>query len=579
MKSVDKKSMNIRIIFVGFLFGIFFAVIGAKAVYLQVFQGPWLSHAAAKQYEKSSISRERRGTIYDSRHREIAVSIDVKSIGAFSSKIKDVRATAQDLARIFNSRRSTLSKRLASGRQFVWIKRQVTPREAEAVKNLKLEGIEFITELNRYYPNRTLAAQLLGFTGVDGYGLEGIEFFYDTYLKGTTSKFRVLKDALGRGFDPEIKGIPLSSGNNLILTIDQMIQYITEKALESGVKKSSAKTGMAVVMVPGTGAILALANYPFFNPNSFNKYGRSLWRNRVITDSFEPGSTLKVFTMAAALESGLMKPDTPLFVENGKYNVGNNVIHDAHSHDWLTLRQIIKFSSNIGAVKISERIGPKLLYQTLSDFGFGAKIGIDCPGETTGSLSSYRRWSQMDTSTISFGQGISVSAIQLITAVAAIAHDGILMRPYVVQAITDENGGLVKSFGPDKIRRAVSPTTARSVSAMMQSAIEDDGTGVNAALDGYSVCGKTGTAQKIDENGTYSKDKYVASFVGFTPAEKPEVVILVVIDEPAIKAHHGGAVAAPVFRKIALDILHYMNIPPRNNPDRLAVSRGNEVIG
>lgn len=578
MRAVDKKNMNLRIIFIGFLFGVFFVVIGAKAVYLQIFQGPWLSQVAAKQYEKSFISREKRGTIYDSRHREMAVSIDVTSIGAFSSKIKDVRATAQDLARIFKSKESTLSKRLASNRQFVWIKRQVIPREAEAVKSLKLEGIAFITEHSRYYPNRTLAAQLLGFTGMDGYGLEGIEFYYDTYLKGATGKFRVLKDALGRGFDPEIKGIPLSSGNNLILTIDQTIQYITEKALEAGVKESSAKSGMAVVMVPGTGAILALANYPFFNPNSFNKYGRSLWRNRVITDTFEPGSTLKIFTLAAAIESGLMKPDTLLFAENGEYNVGNNVIHDAHPHGWLSIKQIIKFSSNIGAVKISERIGPKLLYKMLSDFGFGAKVGIDCPGEATGRLSPYHRWSQMDTSAISFGQGISVSAIQLITAVATIAGDGILMRPYVVQAITDENGGLVKSFGPYKIRQVVSPKTARSVRAIMQSVIEDGGTGINAALDGYSACGKTGTAQKIDEKGTYAKGKYIASFVGFTPVEKPEVVILVIIDEPT-KAHYGGTVAAPVFRKIALDTLYYMNVPPGNDTERLTVLRGNEANG
>lgn len=578
MRAVDKKNMNLRIIFIGFLFGVFLVVIGAKAVYLQIFKGPWLSQVAAKQYEKSFISREKRGTIYDSRHREMAVSIDVTSIGAFSSKIKDVRATAQDLARIFKSKESTLSKRLASNRQFVWIKRQVIPREAAAVKGLKLEGIAFITEHSRYYPNRTLAAQLLGFTGVDGYGLEGIEFYYDTYLKGDTGKFRVLKDALGRGFDPEIKGIPLSSGNNLILTIDQTIQYITEKALEAAVEESSAKSGMAVVMVPGTGAILALANYPFFNPNSYNKFGRALWRNRVITDSFEPGSTMKIFTLAAAIESGLMKPDTLLFAENGEYNVGNNVIHDAHPHGWLSIKQIIKFSSNIGAVKISEKIGPKLLHKMLSDFGFGAKVGIDCPGETKGSLSPYHRWSQMDASAISFGQGISVSAIQLITAVATIAGDGILMRPYVVQAITDENGGLVKSFGPGKIRQVVSPKTARLVRAIMQSVIEDGGTGVNAALDGYSACGKTGTAQKIDEKGTYAKGKYIASFVGFTPVEKPEVVILVIIDEPT-NGHYGGTVAAPVFRKIALDTLHYMNVPPGNDTERLTVLRGNEANG
>ena len=578
MRDADRKSVNARILFIGCLFSLFLLVVGARAVYLQIFRGPWLSEAAAKQYEKSYTTREKRGSIYDSRHREMAVSIDVTSIGAFPPKIEGPDETAQSLGRIFGIEQGKLSEQFASDRRFVWVKRQVTPREAGAVRDLELGGVAFVTEHSRYYPNRTLAAQLLGFTGVDGYGLEGIEFYYNTYLKGASGSFRIARDALGRGFDPEGNGLPGVSGKNLILTLDQTVQYIAERALEAGVQAHAAKSGIAVVLVPTTGAVLALANYPLFNPNSFGRYHRSLWRNRAITDCFEPGSTLKIFTVSAAIESARMGPGTILFAENGEYAVGDNIIHDSRPYGSISLEQVLKFSSNIGAVKISERIGPESLYRTLKAFGFGGKIGIDCPGETKGSLSSYRRWSEMDASTISFGQGVCVSAIQLAAATAAIAGDGVLMRPYVVQAITDGNGGLVQSFGPCRIRQVVSPKTARLVREMMRAAVESGGTGVNAALDGYSVCGKTGTAQKIGEDGTYAEDRFIASFVGFTPAERPEVAIVVIIDEPD-EDHYGGTVAAPVFRKIALDTLHYMNIPPGSHTGRPTVLRGSEASG
>ncbi|HSQ85361.1 MAG TPA: penicillin-binding protein 2, partial [Desulfobacterales bacterium] len=460
---------------------------------------------------------------------------------------------------------------LNSKKKFVWIKRKVTPKEAEAVKNLNLDGLDFIPEHKRFYPNKTLAAQLIGFTDIDDHGLEGIEFNYNDELSGEVFQYKVLRDAHGRGFEAENMTGLSSSGKNLVLTIDSTIQYIAEKALAETVEEFSAKSGMAVVMVPKTGAILAMAHVPLFNPNALKKFQRNFWRNRIITDPFEPGSTMKIFSAAAAIESGSSSPSSIFFCENGAYKMGRHIIHDTHEHGWLSLQQIIKYSSNIGAIKFSAITGPEYLSRTFQNFGFGSKTGIDCPGETTGSLPPFRRWTKVDAGTISFGQGISVSALQLITATSAIANKGILMKPYVVQAITDHNGRLIKSFGPKSIRRAVSEKTARALSRIMHTVITEGGTGVNAALEGYSVSGKTGTAQKIDENGGYSFEKYMASFVGFAPVENPKIAVLVVVNEPQ-KQHYGGTVAAPAFKAIAQKTLDYLHIAPRRKTDKLMVS-------
>jgi len=578
MKPADKKRMQFRTIVVGVIFCLFFAAIGAKAVHVQVFRGSWLSKKAADQYLTSFVSRGRRGTIYDTNHREMAVTIDVTSIGAHPVQIKDPGLSAKYLARALRIDKRKLYPKLASKKSFVWIKRQVNPKQAKIAKNLEIKGTVFKTERSRFYPNRSLAAQILGFSGIDGHGLEGIEFNYDTYLEGEVGKLTILKDALGRVFDADQNSAQSYNGKNIILTIDRAIQHLTETALEEASKKFSAQSGMAIVMSPKTGAILALANYPRFNPNSFLDFDKKIWRNRVITDPFEPGSTMKLFTAAAAIESGFCSPSTIFFCENGKYRIGRNIVHDTHPRGWLSLQQIVKYSSNIGAVKVSEMIGPEALYKTLRTFGFGEKTGIDCPGETSGSLAHYRRWSKIDTGAISFGQGISVSAIQLVTAASAIANDGILMKPFIVQAITEQNGRLIKKFGPRRVRRAISKRTARTLRRIMRTVITKGGTGVNAALEGYSVCGKTGTAQKIDDSGAYAKGKYMASFIGFAPIENSEAAILVIIDEPK-KNYYGGVVAAPVFKKIAHETLNYLNIPPQNETRRFTVSRSIEAKG
>jgi len=565
------KQIKLRVIIIGSFFTFFFVVIGIKAMYLQVFRGSWLSQKAADQYEVSFKSSGKRGSIFDRNLREMAVSIDVMSIAAHPQQIKQSKNAARLLAKALGMSRKRLGDKLNSKKKFVWIKRKVTPKEAEAVKKLNIDGLDFIPEHKRFYPNKTLAAQLIGFTDIDDHGLEGIEFNYNDDLRGEEFQYTVLRDAHGRGFEAGNMAGLSYSGKNLVLTIDGAIQYIAEKTLDETVEKFSAKSGMAIVMVPKTGAILAMAHVPLFNPNALKNFDRKYWRNRIITDPFEPGSTMKIFSAAAAIESGSSSPNSIYFCENGAYKMGKHVIHDSHEHGWLSLQQIIKYSSNIGAIKFSAITGPEYLSRTFQNFGFGSKTGIDCPGETSGSLPPFRRWTKVDAGTISFGQGVSVSALQLVVATSAIANKGILMKPYVVQAITDHNGRLIKSFAPRRIRRVISEKTAGTISRIMQTVITEGGTGVNAALEGYSVCGKTGTAQKIDENGRYSYKDYVSSFVGFAPVENPKIAVLVVVDEPQ-KLHYGSVVAAPAFKVIAQKTLDYMHIAPKRRTDKLMVS-------
>jgi len=575
---MQNKYLKIRIWCVGFFFLVSFVAIGAKAVHLQVYRSLWLSKKASTQYEKSLTASGKRGIIYDRNLQEMAVSIEVNSIAAYPFQISDTKATAKVLANALNLNVRKTQRKLASKKSFVWIKRQTTAKETQAIQDRQLPGIDFVSEFSRFYPNKTLAAQALGFTGLDGKGLEGIEFYYDPNLQGELSKIKMFKDALGNGFSSESRQFYLNSGQNLVLTIDSNIQFITESALKAAAKQHAARSALAIVMQPRTGAILAIAHYPLFNPNSYLSFDKSLWRNRAITDPFEPGSTMKIFSAAAALESGSITPNTIFFCENGAYRIGKNVVHDIRKYGWLSLQQIIKFSSNIGAVKVSEKVGAKKLYHTFRDFGFGQKTGIDCPGETPGSLSHYKTWSDIDTAAISFGHGLSVSAIQLISAVSTIANDGVLMKPYLVQEITDQHGRTMNRFAPRQIRRVVSAHTAGILKNIMQTVITEGGTGINASLDGYSVCGKTGTARKLDEKGKYSHRKHIASFVGFTPAHHPEIAILVVIDEPQAK-YHGGVVAAPVFKSIANEILNYLNIPPEGGTSKFRVSFGIKARG
>lgn len=571
MKTKSKKDIKLRSRIIGSFFFLALSFMVCRAGQLQIIQGPWLSEKAANQYVKNQTIRGKRGTILDATKQVMAVSIETTSVAAFPKRISAPKAAAQKLASVLNMDSESIYKKLSSEKNFVWIKRQLTPEEDEKVKEISMKGIEFIPANSRIYPNKILAAQVLGFSGIDGSGLEGLEFLYNDHLKGDEIKTKFLRDAKGRGFHTQTKLSQAHQGQQLVLTIDRNIQYITEAALEEAVKQYDGETGLAVVMAPKTGAILAMAHYPFFNPNSFYNYDRTAWRNRAITDKFEPGSTLKIFSAAAAIDSEKVTSNTIFFCENGSYKLGDTLIHDTKPHGWLSLQKIVKYSSNIGSVKVMQAIGPDVLYDYLTRFGFGRETGIDCPGETTGSLSHYKSWTSVDAGAISFGQGISVSAIQMVAAAAAIANDGLYMKPYIVQRIIDSDGHITDEFQPHAVRRVISAQSARTVRKIMQSVVAQGGTGQKAALAGYSVGGKTGTAQKVSEDGGYAKGRYVSSFIGFAPAEKPEAVILVVIDEPKTR-HYGGIVAAPAFRKIANETLQYRKVTPTMAGEELRIA-------
>lgn len=575
MNPKENKYLRFRVVTIGIFFGLFLGAICAKAAYLQIYRGSWLSQLAADQYEASVKTSGKRGTIYDRKMSELAVSIQVTSIAAYPARLDDPAKTAAALAKSLNLDRSSLQRSFKSKKTFVWVKRQATPREVEKVKELNLGGIGFVPEYNRFYPKKTLAAQVIGFTGVDGAGLEGLEHFYDRSLKGAETEYTYLRDALGNRFVSNGANVPDFSGKNLILTIDQTVQFIAERTLEDTVTEFDADSGIAIVMEPKSGALLAIAQYPFFNPNAYREFKSANWRNRAITDAIEPGSTLKIFSATAAIEFGDSSPNTIFFCENGAYRIGRKVVRDVSAHGWLSLQQIVKYSSNIGAIKISEIVGAKHLFNTLMDFGFGAKTGIDCPGESPGSLSNYRQWTRMDTSAISFGHGMAASPLQLVTAVSAIANKGVLMKPYFVAAVTDQNNQTVQSFAPHVVRRVVSESTARKVATILKTVVAEGGTGTQAAVQGFSVGGKTGTAKKIGPDGTYSDDDYIASFVGFTPVDNPAITVLVIINEPR-KQYYGGVVAAPAFRRIAQETLNYLNVHPDIQDGQLAAAEGTE---
>ena len=561
MKPNNTQNIATRIQFLTFFFCLLFAIIGLKAFHLQVFECKKLSDRAQREYERPIVSAGKRGVIYDRNLNELAVSIHASSIAAMPSRIENLKKTTKQLAKILSLNEKELYQRLSKNTRFTWIKRQVAPQRVAAISALDLKGIEIVPEFSRFYPHKTLAAQILGFAGIDSKGLEGIELYYNQEIQGVAQEYKIMKDALGRGFDREAWAEEPPKANNLVLTVDRTIQFIADEAVKEATLKHEAKAGMAVVMAPHTGEILAIAHYPDFNPNAFTKYKSDAWRNRAVADAFEPGSTMKIFLAAAALESGYCSPKSIFYCENGKYRVGTNVVHDTHSYDWMSIQEIVKHSSNIGAVKIAEMTGKKSLYTSLKAFGFGEKTGVDLPGETPGYLSNYKRWRPIDVGNIAFGQGLSVTAMQVLRAVCAIANGGTLVKPYIAKSLIDASGNIIRDLTPEKGRSVISRNTAIAVGEMMHMVVLEGGTGTNAALNHYKVCGKTGTAQKF-VNGTYGTGAFVASFVGFAPQDNPAVAAIVIIDEPHQKAHYGGTVAAPAFKKIVYESLNYMAIRP-----------------
>ncbi len=564
MASCADKYMSARIWLVQILLIGGLAMLGVRAVSVQILQGDALSQRAEKTYVRSLAFRGYRGLILDRNSHKLGASIDAKNLIADPVQIKKPRKAAKILAKILSMNPKSLEKRLSTRKRFALIARDISPDQVQEVKKAGLSGIYFEKDFKRFYPNRELAAQIIGFTGKKERGLEGIEFKYDSVLAGRQKKIRIVRDGNGHilGMDKNLR--EQLRGNSLVLTLDKKVQFFAEQVLARTVEEHQAKSGMALVMEPATGEFLAIAHYPRFNLNRYEGYQKEVFRNRAVTDPFEPGSTFKVFTAAAALENGIGSQEI-FYCEKGKYKIGNSVIRDTHPRQWLSLERIFQYSSNIGFAKVSEKMGRNALYDSLVKFGFGRKTRIGCPGETPGSIPPAHRWTKVDAGAIAFGQGVSVSAVQLLSGISTIANQGKAMQPMIVKKILANTGENVQVFSPTSLGQTVSRETARKVARMMRMAVLPEGTGHKADIAGYQVCGKTGTAQKtLKGQKGYAKGLYTSVFAGFAPMNHPRLSVLVVVDEPKGQ-YYGGLVAAPAFREIMLQSLNYLGVAPRKD--------------
>jgi cell division protein FtsI (penicillin-binding protein 3) len=566
-----------RTVAVLILLSLGFALVALRLVQLQVFEQSRLSARAERQQERVVTLDAKRGTIFDRRGRELAVSLEVDSVYGIPSKVDNPRELAERLSRILREDPRRIERKLGGDRHFVWLSRKVDPAKAAKVRELDSDEIRLRSETRRFYPKKALAGPVLGFTGVDNEGLEGLERVYDKMLRGVSGWVLAEKDAMGRTVFPGGPGFQYQmpkQGHDVILTIDEVLQHITDKELDAALASSRARGGVAIVMNPQTGEVLALSvrangrGRPAFNPNEPQRYKPAEWRNRAVTDAFEPGSIFKPFLAAAAIEERVVHPLERFDCSGGQIQVADRVIKDAHENGVLTFADVIAQSSNVGTIKVALRLGKDRYYKYITAFGFGRKTGVDLPGEISGQLKDSRLWSGVSIGSIAIGQEIGVTPMQMAAAYCALANGGTLMKPYLVSEIVDHGGGAGRKFSPEPAGRVVSPETCAKVNRMLQRVVEQ-GTGKQAKPGGYSAAGKTGTAQKIDQRtGGYSKTDYVSSFVGFAPANSPKLVILVMIDVPE-GAIYGGAVAAPVFRAIAEQGLAYLQTPPDDEGSRM----------
>ena len=530
------------------LVGLGLLLMVVRAVDLQWLQGDKLAKAADSQRIRQFEVAAPRGNIVDRSGRTLSESVEVPSVAAVASDLK-----ADDLAKLalaLNIPLSKLQKRMGKRKGFVWLSRQVSPQIAKQVQDLNLAGVRIEKEWRRYFPYGPETGHLLGFVGIDNHGLEGLELAFNSRLSGQSGKVQLRKAANGIKLPGQTWIKQPQHGQDLSLNLDIGVQSIAYAALANGIQRTGAKGGSVVVMNPHTGEVLAMTSWPGFNPNSFGKYRPKDWRNRVVTDVFEPGSVLKPFTVAAALSTGRWTTDSLIYCENGKFEVAGKRIKDDHPAGWIDLRKLLVISSNIGAAKLALDIGKEDLYGVLQDVGFHQKTGIGLGGESKGLLPPLSSWGPVETANIAFGQGVAVTPIQLASAFSIFANGGVYYPPQLVKADEPEEG-----------HRVISEQVADDVLNMLADATKAGGTGTKAVPVGYTVAGKTGTAQKADQHGGYSKDKFTAVFAGVVPVENPELVIVVAIDEPETSIY-GGTVAAPIFKQIAETTLPMLGVAP-----------------
>lgn len=548
---------------------------------LMVVDGPHWRELAERQRQRRLRVQPKRGIIYDRSGSALAVTVEVPSITLDATELlrgvspQQVPVVARDAAnrigRALSLEPALVERKILAKRRWTWLRRQVTADQVEAIRRLgagedgeRIRGLMVEGEGRRFHPRRELAGPLLGFVAPDGKGKDGLEYALNRELEGHPDQLRGLRDRSGRLiFSEGVADEQALAGHDLYLTIDQGIQHTAERELANVARTFEAVGGSVIVVEPNTGEVLAMASWPGYNPNDYTQSSPEQRRNRAVVDAFEPGSTMKIFTVAAGLAAGTLDPTQQLYCEKGAMAIDNVVIRDTHPAEWLSVPQLLAQSSNICAAKVGLGLGEGL-YEAFRRFGFGERTGLDVPGESSGTLRPRGRpWVQVETAAASFGQGISVTNLQLAMATAAIANGGELLEPTLIRKVTTASGEVVRQGAPRVRRRVVSKKVADQVAEMLVAVTEDGGTGIEADIEGYRVAGKTATAQKTDpRTGRYSLDDYIASFVGFVPAKNPVAVVVVTVDEPRVD-HAGGAVAAPVFKRVAEMVLRYRGLTPR----------------
>jgi cell division protein FtsI (penicillin-binding protein 3) len=559
-----RRTLRRRLIAIAVLFAIWGVAIQARLVHLQVFRHEEFVAKAERQHMRTLTVPALRGDIVDRDNRVLATSASVDTIYAVPSEIDDPQQTAARLCRALDDcdgeTRAGLYDRLTKKKPFQYVKRHVSPDEAQRVRALGLDGIGFMTESHRFYPNRNLLGPILGYVGLDNKGLGGLEQSYNSVIRGADGKVIVVTDAKKKAFDRIER--PPSAGASIELTIDSVLQHEVERELAAGIADNNAEGGVAIVMDPWTGEILAMASEPAFNPNVFGKIDPDLRHNRAVESIYEPGSTFKTVTASAALEEKVLTPETLIDCAPGYIDVGSRRVHDVHTYGALTFTDVIVKSSNVGAIRAGFRIGPERLERYVRRFGFGSRLlEQELPAESPGIV-----WSKLSDdalTSVSMGYQVGVTPLQMATAVSSIANGGVLMRPHIVRATI--RNGVRQPVAPLALRRTVNADTASTLTTIMEGVVER-GTAKTAQIDGYTIAGKTGTAAKLVD-GQYSKSQYMSSFVGFFPSRKPMLTVLVIIDTPRNGAYYGGAVSGPVFKRIAEVAIRHVGIPRTITPE------------
>jgi cell division protein FtsI/penicillin-binding protein 2 len=558
---MEQEKVHIRLLIFAGVALFWIAAVFGRVGYLQLFRhGEYLARAMRQQRRTIEIT-PKRGAIYDRNMHPLAMSVAVQSAFTVPSEVKDANMAARLLSGVLGMSTDEIREKLESGNTFVWLRRKLPPAKSEAIQSLNLKGIYLQEENQRYYPKRDLASHLLGFVDVDEKGLGGIEHEYDNLIRAKSEKIMVMADARQRWFDGG--EAQRDRGVSMVLTLDEKIQYIAERELAATIAKFHAPAGSVIVQDPNSGAILAMANWPKFNPNAAVDVPTEMRMNRAISAIYEPGSTFKLITLAAAFDQHLIRTDEVFDCENGSVRVAGHLIHDHKKYGMLTVADILANSSDVGAIKIALRLGSPKFYDYIRAFGFGSPTGVDLPGESRGLLLRVEHWGSYGIASVSMGQQVGVTPLQMITAVSSVANGGLLYKPHVVQEIKrgDQDIPLEGASVPMEPKRAIRPETAATLRSLMEGVILH-GTGKKARLDGWTAAGKTGTAQKIDPaTGRYSARNVIASFTGFAPINNPAVIILVSIDSPAGYPHDGATVSAPAFKNIAEQVLAYLNVP------------------